>query len=103
LIDVIRRALLGRYIDDRVHAASAGLAETMIDRFAMAETWPIYPEIAARHGFAGSLVWRNLAGHAELSLETYLSLTFQTLDAMEQDWRQVAFVERVAAVLRPLM
>jgi hypothetical protein len=100
LADILRRALLGRYINGRVHSATANLSLTLPDHLG-GQTWPIYPELAARRGFAGSLIWRGLQGYAEMSLVDFVSSTFQSLSTMEESWRHVSFVEQAGATLRP--
>ena len=103
LIDILRRALLGRYIDERSHAGAACLAGMLPDHLENMEAWPIYPDIAARLGFSGDLIWRRVKGRAVLSLEEFVTKEFEFLDAAKQEWRQVAFVARAASMLQTLL
>lgn len=45
--------------------------------------WPVYPEIAARHGLDGSLIWRKgrAAGYERLHLDQFITASFSALAA----------------------
>lgn len=102
LIDILRRALAGRYLDAAAFAASADLARLQTDHLATMEIWPVYPELAKPLGFGGSLTWVRGARPApiQLSLGDFIEATFETLDAAGQDWRSLPFVTRAAALIR---
>jgi Polysaccharide biosynthesis enzyme WcbI len=102
MTDILRRALVGRYLDAAAFEASAGLAQTQTDHLARAEVSPIYPEIAAPLGFQGSMTWirPSRPERQRLSLSEFIEGTFSALDAMGQDWRKQSFVERAASVMK---
>jgi hypothetical protein len=89
MIDILRRSLLGRYLDVAGFHASAEIATTQVDHFAGTEVWPIYPELAVSLGFQGSLTWvRPAKLHVQkLSLREVIDATFMALDNMSKDWR----------------
>jgi hypothetical protein len=102
LIDIIRRTFLGRYIDQQIHLEVADLYQSMADHLALMDRWPVYPEIAARHGFSGDLIWRNLPRRPEVDLQAFVEDEFNALATLDAGWRELPFVQRAAATLRPL-
>lgn len=102
LIDILRRALAGRYLDAAAFTASAGLARLQTDYLGTMEIWPVYPDLAAPLGFAGSLTWVRGARPApiQLPLADFIEATFAALDAAGPDWRSLPFVTRAAALIR---
>jgi hypothetical protein len=103
LVDIIRRTMLGRRIDEQTHANAARFRETLTDHLKNMEAWPVYPDFAERIGFDGDLIWRRVKGHAELSLEEFVASEFQSLDAADPAWRQTPFVGQAASLLKPLV
>jgi hypothetical protein len=102
LIDVLCRACLGRYIDQHILAEIGDLYQSLPDHLVGMARWPVYPEIAVRHGFAGSLVWRRLRGHPEMDLASFVHDAYRALSELDGSWRSIPFVQRAAATLRPL-
>jgi tetratricopeptide (TPR) repeat protein len=102
LIDILRRALLGRYLDAASFRDSASIALTQADYFAAADVWPVYPELAAALGFQGSLTWIRPARPqaVTLSLGEVIEDTFAALEAMPENWRTQAFIQHSALILR---
>lgn len=102
LIDVLRRALAGRFLNPEEFAASAHLGRAHEDNLANLEIWPVYPEIAAPLGFQGSLTWvRPTRPTAQkLSLRAIVEGTFSALDAMDENWRAIPFVKRAAHIMQ---
>jgi hypothetical protein len=101
LIDILRRALAGRYLDAAGFDASAEIARTQKDYLATMGVWPVYPEIAAALGFQGSMTWiRPIKPPQCISLSDFIAGTFDALDAMGDDWRNHTFVERAASVMK---
>jgi|SRR5579862_1197841 len=104
IVDIVRRALVDRYLDRQRFAGSASLRDTLQDDLAWSETWPVYPEIARRIGFAGGLTWRlppPLDGQP-LSLHEMVERTFRALDDTPSGWRETGFIVEAAAILARL-
>jgi hypothetical protein len=104
LVDIVRRALHGKYLDDAGFVRTAALRTRLKDNLAWSEVWPVYPQLAARLGVPGSLTWLlpTNPGHRELSLAQIIEMTFAGLDAHEGDWRREPFVEQAVAILADL-
>ncbi len=101
LIDILRRALAGRYLDAAAFRASAALGQTHPDNLGGSEIWPIYPEIAAPLGFSGSMTWtRPSKPVVRLSLHEFVEGTFSALDYMHENWRSMPFVKRAANIVQ---
>lgn len=80
LIEILRRALVANGflpISERDRDEDLGVS----DDLAESNIWPIYPEIAARHGVNGSLQWRKgrSDGYRTLSLSDFVTATFEAL------------------------
>jgi hypothetical protein len=98
LIDILRRALAGRYLGMDALATSSEIV--VPDYFGSMEVWPVYPELAAELGFQGSMVWtRTSSPRLELlSLSEFVDANFRALDAMTSDWRR-PFVAHAASLM----
>lgn len=101
-VEIIRCAFKDRYLDPEAYVASQSLRETEPDRLApMTEIWPVYPEIARRFGFEGSLTWHRFPRYSprEMSLAQVIDKTFASLDKMDESWKSVPFVAECAKLL----
>ena len=103
-IDTLRRALLGRrYLTPAAHAASAALPESQPDYLEALGTWPVYPELAARRGFTGSLEWvRPGKPPAVLGLEAFVSASLEALGTDRAKWQDSPQIDRAAATVSKL-
>jgi hypothetical protein len=80
LMEVLRRALIVADLlpaAERADVGDIGVA----DDLARLIVWPVYPEIAQRHGFAGSLLWRRgQSDHFQtLELPEFVAASFEKL------------------------
>lgn len=79
--DVLLAALKERYLSAAKIAKARNILAAVPDYLEDSLSWPVYPEIAARHGFRGSLVWRlgRAAGGRQLSLAEFVQESFAVL------------------------
>ena len=101
LIDIMRHALRGRFLDEDAFANSESLRRTQPDKLAVSEVWPVYPEVARRFGFEGGYTWLKQAHspNREMSLTRVIDVTFESLDKMDDAWKTVPFVAECAKLL----
>ncbi|HTT85201.1 MAG TPA: WcbI family polysaccharide biosynthesis putative acetyltransferase [Rhizomicrobium sp.] len=80
--DILLRALSGRFLPAAEHAHAREILAQVPDYLEDSIRWPVYPEIAAHHGFEGSLSWRltEAAGGASLALGQFVLQSFEILD-----------------------
>ncbi|HVT30705.1 MAG TPA: WcbI family polysaccharide biosynthesis putative acetyltransferase [Lacipirellulaceae bacterium] len=102
LVDIIRFALKGRYLSEDAFANSESLRWSQRDTLAWTEVWPVYPEIARRTGFNGSLTWlkNSQCSPREMSLSQVIDNTFKNLERMDAAWKSVPFVAECARRLQ---
>ncbi|CAN2533199.1 hypothetical+protein [Methylocapsa aurea] len=99
LVDIARYALKGRFLDADAFASSESLRRTQPDRLIVGtEVWPVYPEIARRFGFDGSLTWLRFphCSPREMSLSHVIDVIFDSLDKMDDAWKSVPFIAECA-------
>ncbi|HEY1612203.1 MAG TPA: WcbI family polysaccharide biosynthesis putative acetyltransferase [Rhizomicrobium sp.] len=79
--DILLKALTGRFIAPAGIAAAGETLAQVPDFLAGSPRWPVYPEIAARLGFEGSLLWRTGrgAGGRSLPLAEFIAESFASL------------------------
>jgi hypothetical protein len=98
LVDIVRHAFRGRFLDEEAFASSESLRRTQPDRLAISEVWPVYPEVARRFGFEGGYTWLKQPQNTprEMSLSRVIEVTFDSLDKMDDAWKSVPFIAECA-------
>ncbi|OAI26171.1 hypothetical protein A1351_15420 [Methylosinus sp. R-45379] len=102
LVDIVRNALAGRFLDADAYARSESIRRTQPDKLsAGTEIWPVYPEIARRFGFEGSLTWSRFPNCSprEMSLSRVIDIIFESLGRMDDAWKSVPFIAECAKTL----
>jgi hypothetical protein len=79
-MEILRRALVAsdlRPASDLDRTDDMGVADALEQSI----RWPIYPEIAERHGLEGSLTWRRgrMADYRTLTLDQFIEASFEQL------------------------
>lgn len=101
---VLRRALLGRYIDAGLHAATANVHEKQPERLGIMEIWPVYPELARRQGFAGSTIFQKpLQPPLKYTLPEFIAASFEAMDTTTAKWRDKPQIPKAAALIEELL
>jgi hypothetical protein len=79
-MEILRRALVA---SDLLPASDLDRADDMgvADALEQSIRWPIYPEIAERHGLEGSLIWRQgrMADYRTFTLDEFIEASFEQL------------------------
>ncbi|HEX4157026.1 MAG TPA: WcbI family polysaccharide biosynthesis putative acetyltransferase [Rhizomicrobium sp.] len=79
--DILIKSLTGRFLTPVRAGTARAMLEKLHDHLEDTGHWPVYPEIAARLGFDGSLVWRTSrgAGFRLLGVRDFVEQTFAGL------------------------
>jgi hypothetical protein len=66
-----------RPISDLDRTDDMGVADALKESI----QWPVYPEIAERHGLEGSLIWRRgrMADYRTFTLDQFIEASFEQL------------------------
>lgn len=82
----------------------AAMPEGMADNLASGIIWPVYPPVAARHGFAGSTTFRKALIHSpsDMDLADFIAASYALYRARDGAAAALAAHRRVAPVL-PLL
>jgi hypothetical protein len=79
--DILLEALAGRFIDEAQRRSAHAALGAVPDYLKPSIRWPVYPEIAARHGIETDFLWRTgvSAGPVSFTLDEFVAQTFETL------------------------
>jgi Polysaccharide biosynthesis enzyme WcbI len=104
LVDIVRRALAGRYLTKQELDKSASLRQSQRDNLAWSETWPVYPEVARLLGFSGGLTWKFPESFQprEKDLSEYIAMTFTCLEKYPRQLDEIPSVKSAAMAISKL-
>ncbi|HEX3430064.1 MAG TPA: WcbI family polysaccharide biosynthesis putative acetyltransferase [Rhizomicrobium sp.] len=79
--DILLEALRGHFLDELACESARAALASVPDYLEPSIRWPVYPEIAARHGIAADFVWRTgtKAGPITLTRDDFIAETFDAL------------------------
>ena len=79
--DILLEALSGRLLDPAQREIARAALAAVPDYLEPSIRWPIFPEVAARHGIETDFLWRTgvNAGPVAMTLDDFVTRTFETL------------------------